>query len=840
MSTNVTKLKAVKLLGTNDPLYIVTTSKHHVAIYSNNTAIVSPHLGEVTPFVLVKTKKGWIEQNDNDLFSTVERKLVELKLFLSPCQPSFLNVSPWLPKSKVLKSRGFLHGGTNHPLFSWVLLVAAEGRNILEFLTDSAYDTETITYVENPHLPDNYTLINSWLDTYQDFSLLSVDCETFDPIDPGGWRALSHRHCNIRSIQLWIPKAQQGLFIDFGMREFNMYSKEVSDRLTTFFIGKSVVFHNALFDLGVMEWQMGITLERTRLVDTQVLSQNLWAGVRIMTHNLGAVAKRFGIPINKDLQTSDFGAPLIPAQIQYGMDDTKVTAEVMQHLSKRLNTDCGNIIGARIDCQYLHTLQTMRMKGFPVDIGALDAAIETMTNWLEKKAAEFYDITGEIYTAREKVLAALQRLYPNAHITSTNKAELSSKGHLPAVQLLTDCKFAGVRLAYAKAVKSAITPDGTACGGFRPLANQGMGRTACTAKVGGKSGVFVQLQNPAKADKRYAELPDLRTVFKGGFNKKRGVKRSLVILDLSAAHLRLSHDFSNELEQIKLCNTPGSDSHSYNAAIVVQTALAGDAEYEGLNTYPLMLEAYKAENKTAKKVRDLSKNAIYTKINFGSAWSLQATIKKFGNDVDFETCELAMEGIGEAIPEWIQYCKKALKEANTFSYDFSSLYKSVEQLREDFIEDGVDDPEELDELIAEVTKKRPSSFGYAIAPSGRGRYVPKFMRDGKFGNYESAKLPDVSAHILQSTEADIMKVAGSRFHEWSRLRFINEERDVDCWLAVIAHDEYVIVVDEDYAEEAGRKMHSLLAEEGKKYAPRVPLVKTWTNKEYIKDNWSEK
>jgi DNA polymerase I-like protein with 3'-5' exonuclease and polymerase domains len=197
-----------------------------------------------------------------------------------------------------------------------------------------------------------------------------------------------------------------------------------------------------------------------------------------------------------------------------------------------------------------------------------------------------------------------------------------------------------------------------------------------------------------------------------------------------------------------------------------------------------------------------------------------------------------MEGIGEAIPKWIAYCKKALKETNTFDYDFSHLYKSVEDIRQSFIDDGVDDPEELDALVAEVTKKRPSSFGYLICPTGRGRYVPKFTREGRYGKYASAKLPDCSSHILQASEADLMKIAGTRFNEWARTAF--RDKSVDCWLAVIAHDEFVIVCDEDYAERAGRKMHSLMEEEARKVAPRVPLLEPWTNDGYIKDNWSEK
>jgi 3'-5' exonuclease len=844
--------KAVKLLSTKDIRYIITTGTHHVGVYSNNTAIVAPRIDELLPLVLIKTKKGWSENNDSKLFNTTATKLEGLGLFINPPiqvpkdKTHTLGLEQWLPKSKIYKRDCFVSPRMyESPLFGikwegrdWTLLVAEPTENILDFITASSYDTTSITYVDNVYLPDQLNIIEKWLNEYNDENVVAVDTETFDPIEPGGWRALSHRHGVVRSVQLWCPSAGKGLFLDFGPRGMNMYSGEVSKRLANFFKQKYVVFHNALFDLAMLEAQLGISLAESRIIDTQVLSQNLWAGLRIMPHNLGALAKRFGLEVEKDLQTSDFGVPLIPAQIQYGMDDTRITAEVMRIAFIKLQENGGNIGSAKIDCGFIHALHTMRMKGFPVDVEALGQAISTMEDWLEAKAEEFKLLTGQKYTEREKVLTALQRLYPDAGITSTNKTEMASRGHLPAVQLLTDCKFAGIRLAYAYAVSDALTPQGTACGGFRPLANQGMGRTACTAKVGGKNGVFVQLQNPAKYDERYPELPDLRMLFGGGFNEKRQVKRKLIIIDLSAAHLRLSHDFSDEMDQIKLCNTPGSDSHSYNAAIVVKSALMDDERYKDFNTYEKFLAARKAENADAEKVRDLSKNAIYTKINFGSSWSLQSTIKKFGNDIAIEICELVMEGIGEAIPKWIAYCKKALKETNTFSYDFSHLYKSVEDIRQSFIDDGVDDPEELDALVAEVTKKRPSSFGYLIAPSGRGRYVPKYTREGRYGNYESAKINDVSAHLVQSPEADIMKLAGTRFNEWARTAF--KDKDVDCWLAVIAHDEFDIVCDEDYAEMAGQKMHSLIEEEARKIAPRVPLLKPWSVKEYIVDNWSEK
>jgi len=359
---------------------------------------------------------------------------------------------------------------------------------------------------------------------------VACDTETFDPLITGGPRGLDMVRGKIRLIQLYIPAENIKLVIDLGGRGSNHVPAGLGRKLTLLFQqSRGVIFHNALFDMGFLTWQLGVKFDyRINVLDTRVLSQNLWAGIKQFKHSLEAVAARFGITMDKYLQKSDFGAALIPAQIKYGVMDTVVTWQVFLKLSSALRSSvASNLEAAKTDCAFLTALNQMRVRGFPVDAARIEETTRATEEYLELKSRQFEETVGCEFSKRDQVLAYLQAEFGEDLFPDLQKATLNRNAQFPIVQTLLDCKFAAIRIPYSKRLASS-TINGTVRGGFNPLATQGMGRTSC----GTTDGLFVQLQNPAKESKDYPEVPDVRRCFVAGFNKKRGIKRKMAVVDL--------------------------------------------------------------------------------------------------------------------------------------------------------------------------------------------------------------------------------------------------------------------------------------------------------------------
>jgi 3'-5' exonuclease len=664
-------------------------------------------------------------------------------------------------------------------------------------------------------------------------SFISVDVETFDPITPGGKLGLNHFKGKIRLIQLFIPTHNLKVVFDFGARDEHTYVAGFGDKLTELFLAaRALILQNALFDMGFLTVQLGVQFTtKIKILDTQLLSQNFWAGIKQFNHGLGNICDRLGLKIDKTLQKSDFGAPLHPAQINYGVDDTVFTFECFVKLSKLMSQSVsGNWQSALTDCDFLPLLNEMRVKGYPVDLKELEATLQETRDFIDIKSAEFEELSGTEFTKRAAVLVYLQEKYGVDVFPNLQKATYNQHLDKYDVKLLADCKFVAARLPYAERIPLAVI-DGAVRGKFRCLATQGMGRTACSTE----DGLFVQLQNPSKESKDYPEVPDIRRVFVAGYNKKRKIKRKVAVVDLKSCHLLIALAQSNQLDQIEMVKT-GVDSHCYNAAVLVRETMLD--KYPWLASPEQFKEAYDSGDKVAKMLRDLAKNGIYTSVNFGSGRSLQITLQKFKIYVELSICNLAMEALTLVIPNWVSLCKGALKIVNKSNYHVKQLAMYDLDYEKSIAEDEEEAEERSNKLDAGFTVFF-GNFALMNCCSGRWRYIPKLERDGKYGVYGSVKLNDLSSFLVQAPEADIMKIAGFRWMQWREERF--QDPNIDCWISVIAHDEYNIIADEDIIGEASKKLMELLDEESKLSCKGlISLVEPEKWEKTICDRWSEK
>jgi hypothetical protein len=665
-------------------------------------------------------------------------------------------------------------------------------------------------------------------------SYVSVDVETFDPITPGGKLALNHFKGKIRLIQLYIPASNLKIVFDFGARGQHTYVAGFGDKLTKLFLAaRALILQNALFDMGFLTVQVGVQFTtKVKILDTQIMSQNFWAGIKQFNHGLGHICDRLGFKIDKTLQKSDFGATLHPAQINYGVDDTVFTFDCFVKLAMLMSQSVsGNWKPALTDCNFLPVLNEMRVKGYPVDLHELEKTLQETRDFIDIKSAEFEELSGTEFTKRAAVLAYLQEKYGVSVFPNLQKATYNQHLDKYDVKLLADCKFVAARLPYAERIPLAVI-DGAVRGKFRCLATQGMGRTACSAE----DGLFVQLQNPSKESKDYPEVPDIRRVFIAGHNDKRKIKRKIAVIDLRSAHLLIALAQSNQLDQIEMVKI-GVDSHCYNAATLVRETML--AKYPWLADGDKFKEAYDSGDKTAKMLRDLAKNGIYTSVNFGSGRSLQITLQKFKIYVDLATCNLAMQTLTLVIPNWVSLCKGALKVVNKSNYHVKDLAMYDLDYEKSRAEDE-EEAEERDNRLQAGFSVFSGNFALMNCCSGRWRYIPKLERDGKYGIYGSVKLNDLSSFLVQAPEADIMKIAGFRWMQWREERF-KDTLEVDCWMSIIAHDEYNIVGDEDIIGEASKKLMELLDEESKLSCKGlISLVEPEKWAKTICDRWSEK
>lgn len=98
----------------------------------------------------------------------------------------------------------------------------------------------------------------------------------------------------------------------------------------------SVVTHNGIFfDFPVLKKVWGITVKKSQVIDTLVLSR-LYSPSLEDGHSLAAWGQRLGFAKG---DFTDFDGGLTDEMLQYCINDTKVTAELYKHLTQEMEND---------------------------------------------------------------------------------------------------------------------------------------------------------------------------------------------------------------------------------------------------------------------------------------------------------------------------------------------------------------------------------------------------------------------------------------------------------------------------------------------------------------------
>jgi DNA polymerase-1 len=148
-------------------------------------------------------------------------------------------------------------------------------------------------------------------------------------------------------------------------------SVDSAGRLRHILAERTLVAHNALFDLGFLS---SLGFEPGKVADNMILSQLLHASSKMeplkrgqTSHNLDSVVKReLGQELDKTHQNSDWGGTLTPEMIEYAARDVEILLPLYEVLKASIG-DAGLTHVAEIEHRALPAVVWMSGAGVPID-----------------------------------------------------------------------------------------------------------------------------------------------------------------------------------------------------------------------------------------------------------------------------------------------------------------------------------------------------------------------------------------------------------------------------------------------------------------------------------------
>ena len=377
--------------------------------------------------------------------------------------------------------------------------------------------------------------------------------------------------------------------------------------------------HHLKFDLAVSLMRYGWRCRGARC--TMLMSQLLYAGLRGVRHNLGAVCGRLGIPVKKEQQRSDWTGPLSNAQLNYAGRDPLVTARAAIALGGHLR-EAGMRKSAEAEMLALPAFVEAEYRGMPVDEKTLRELLALWRGIRALVVQPFLQRYPGCVPSRNKDVALRLSADP-AHegykfytsgTTSTGKTTIQETvgeevlvqfdtPDRPWIGALMEWRSTGKQVEYLEQFEEKMR-DGRIRTEFSQIAGgedrsgsdkegRGMGRSGSSAP---------NLQNSPKLQPAHKKL---------GGKEVRSVcapapGRALLVADLSQAHARIATEASQDPTLLQIYRN-GEDTHCHTASALAQ--LKGlPWTWQDVNK----LRKQKTEEGTlAASLRDVSKPTFY-------------------------------------------------------------------------------------------------------------------------------------------------------------------------------------------------------------------------------------
>lgn len=688
-----------------------------------------------------------------------------------------------------------------------------------------------------------------------------VDFETLTPLNGA-----------IRSIQICIPSLSLG----GQMPVMQLLGKEceggeVLEALLEHVqdTSKKTVIHNALFEGEWFLHKFGVLINNAfcTLVAHQMETAGLadcLAGVYGGSANsLVTVAERkLGIVISKELQLSDWSKPLTPEQSKYAMLDAYLVVRLYEKFKYLLEIPAG-----RAEMGSLGMFIGLNSRGTPASIQKLKELEVAYSGTLIKRKAALIKEADSLMTEElradlmpktlskkkrlewefnlkspQQVKKLLNKLLREAGQEEIEKTDASTleRLSLPFAQKITEYRTLNKLLEYVQAfINNYREADRAVLCKYSVLAYR--------AAAGRSSASDGSLQIVANTSPLLASenLGGLKTAFlhprieRDTYGTPNDEEHVAIKCDLPASHLQLVAALTDD-ELLKYCLSHGEKVHYHTLNRMLQL-MGVDSSFQKVKdwfTKPqhggqvfTRADGSIMSNAEMQSLYVLSKNVIYSFINFAGAISLNNTFMKKKIHTTIDECRI-----------FLQACKDMYKSVYNFQREIArEAENNVEVLWEEPEHD-----EEAKRLAwlygAEVSKRGAVFLARAVVkrmPDGRQLYFTARASIDESVEVGEDTLDDViwkcrpsnivAAHWL-ATEATIMKTVAARL--------------VDAFLAhpewqasvvAFAHDEVVIWVKKSYAPDASQLYMDFVTEEFRKFVPffepESPVVmKNWEEK----------
>jgi DNA polymerase family A/3'-5' exonuclease len=260
-----------------------------------------------------------------------------------------------------------------------------------------------------------YDKIEEALGKLKNSTLLVIDTETHgtDLDEDGGLCPFTGE---MRYLQVWGDSyPDKVLIFDFGSRDQEKTYSQFSNSVQRLVEHKTIVFHNALFDLQFLSEKLGICWDTCKIRDTLLVSKLCWSGIPnwLVKHSLGAVAERIELTCHdKSFQKDDFGVnAVLPSHLNYGALDVITTRDVFFRFKEiykgtyrvKNHPELTSVI--RLQNQEIKRTEkclvpvlSMRQSGFPVNLDILTQQIEQGAKLLEDIELELSPYLSRYYS----------------------------------------------------------------------------------------------------------------------------------------------------------------------------------------------------------------------------------------------------------------------------------------------------------------------------------------------------------------------------------------------------------------------------------------------------------
>jgi hypothetical protein len=533
--------------------------------------------------------------------------------------------------------------------------------------------------------------------------------------------ALSSIYGDIRLFQLSGLNSTKVLVLDFKTvwershlsAKYSEFIDYLIEKIREFATKRGMfIGHNIGFDLGFLRAKYEIKCWKA--YDTMIMSQLLSAGILTHKHGLKDCCNRYlGIAVDKTEQSSDFSLPLRNSQINYAASDIFNTGALFKALVQEIKK-AGLEAVTEIEAEFTPALVEINYWGMPVDLEELNRQIKWYYSKLLDLDKEFQKMYPFMNIKSSKQIGAVLSLLDKNEASlgdediedgideensvfeaikvvksqSSNKADLALLEDIRVVQIVVDYRKITKFLEYCLQVKQEVVfIEGIArvSGTIGQLTKKGQGRTRSGNKNAPVKCQGVNVQNCASKkslNKRLKKLecPLVRHIFNakqhkppsnfelnflivnGYFAANWLLDFRIVDVDLPAAHLAIATYMSGE-EDVK----DGIDRHAITMKCVFDSV---DSYIEHRH---LTIEEITKINKDEKhplfekfsKIRSMCKNVVYSGLNFGSAPTLQTTIKTNSNEeIELPICEAMVNAFPVILPKIAALRESLWRKAN--------------------------------------------------------------------------------------------------------------------------------------------------------------------------------